>query len=123
MSHFDDLTPYSYFHPEEEAPGTVNIGWLDGWHPFPTGETSEAFRSRLQWLCRNRVKRTRGTYACDFCEGRNKPAGSAEIRVPGQGRVYAAPELVYHYVAVHDYLPPEEFIEAVLQCDEAEGPD
>ena len=28
--------------------------------------------------------------------------------------VYAAPQLVAHYVAVHQYLPPAVFIEAVL---------
>jgi hypothetical protein len=26
MAFFEDLTPYTYFHPEEEPPGTVNVG-------------------------------------------------------------------------------------------------
>jgi hypothetical protein len=121
MSHFEDLTPYTYFHPEEEAPGTANIGWLDRWHPFPTGETSAEFRSKLERLCQNRVKRTRGFYSCDFCQGRDKPHGSAEIRVAGKDRVYAAPEMVYHYVAEHNYLPPEEFIRAVLESEALMG--
>jgi hypothetical protein len=118
MTHFEDLTPYTYMHPEEEAPQTVNIGWLDRWHSFPVGETSEAFRIRLQQLCLDRMKRTRGFHSCDFCRGRNKPGSSAEIRVPGRKRIYAAPELVYHYVAAHNYLPPGEFIDAVLQSHE-----
>ena len=118
MTFFDDLTPYTYLHPEDEQPGTVNIGWLDRWHSFPTGETSEAFRGKLQQLCLRRVKQTRGFYSCDFCKGRDKPHGSAEIRVRGEGRVYAAPELVYHYVVIHNYLPPEEFIAAVLNSDQ-----
>lgn len=115
MSYFEDLTPYCYFHPEEEAAGTVNIGWLDSRHPFPTGETSEEFRAKLQRLCQNRVKQTRGFYSCDFCKGRDKPHSSAEMRVSKRGRVYAAPEMVHHYVAVHHYLPPEEFVQAVLE--------
>ena len=42
--------------------------------------------------------------------------GSAEIRVlGGGGKVYAAPNLIYHYVAKHKYRPPEEFIEAVMR--------
>lgn len=42
--------------------------------------------------------------------------GSAEIRVKAKdGRIYAAPNLIYHYVAEHDYDPPKEFIEALLQ--------
>ena len=32
----------------------------------------------------------------------------------GTNRIYAAPNLIYHYVAVHHYSPPEEFVEAVL---------
>jgi hypothetical protein len=119
VTFFDDLTPYTYLHPEEEQPGTVNVGWLDRWHPFPVGETSAEFRARLQQLCLRRVKRTRGFHACDFCKGRARPHGSAEVRVPGAGRVYAAPELVYHYVAAHGYKPPGEFIAAVLVWDES----
>ena len=119
MTFFDDLTPYTYLHPEEERPGTVNIGWLDRWHAFPAGETSEEFQAKLQHLCLQRVKQTRGFYSCDFCKGRNKPHSSAEIRVPGKGRVYAAPELVYHYVVAHAYKPPEEFIAAVLGWHES----
>ncbi len=41
--------------------------------------------------------------------------GSAEIRVFGSnGVTYAAPDMIYHYVAEHEYKPPDEFIEAVL---------
>ena len=124
MTFFDDLTPYTYLAPEEERPETVNIGWLDCWHPFPTGETSAEFRGKLQQLCQRRAKQTRGLYSCDFCKGREKPHGSAEIRVKGERRVYAAPELVYHYVVAHAYKPPEEFIAAVLAWDESsDGPE
>jgi hypothetical protein len=118
VSFFDDLTPYCYFPPERERSNTVNIGWIDRWHPFPVGPTSAEFREKLRKLCLVRVNRTRGIYHCDFCKGRNRPGGSAEMRVVGAGRVYAAPELVYHYVVAHSYKPPEEFIAAVLARDE-----
>lgn len=119
MTFFEDLTAYTYLHPEEERPGTVNIGWLARRHPFPTGKTSAAFRARLRQICQRVVKRTRGFHSCDFCKGRVKPHSSAEIRVEGDGRVYAAPELVYHYVVAHAYKPPEEFIAALLACNES----
>jgi hypothetical protein len=118
MAFFEDLTPYTYLHPEEERAGTVNIGWLDRRHPFPTWETGEDFRAKLLKLCKLRVKQARGFHACDLCTGRDKPRGSAEVRVPGAGRVYAAPELVYHYVVAHGYKPPGEFIAAVLAWDD-----
>lgn len=42
--------------------------------------------------------------------------GSAEIRVPSRlGVVYAAPDMIYHYIKDHDYVPPQEFIDAVLE--------
>jgi hypothetical protein len=56
MAFFEDLTPYTYLHPEEERAGTVTIGWLDRRHPFPTGETGEDFRAKLLKLCRPRVR-------------------------------------------------------------------
>ena len=40
--------------------------------------------------------------------------GSAEIRVEIGGHWLAAPDLVYHYVTDHAYLPPIEFIDAVI---------
>jgi len=44
--------------------------------------------------------------------------GSAEVRVVGRsGRVYAAPTMIWHYVAVHRYQPPREFIEAVMEME------
>ena len=50
-----------------------------------------------------------------FKYGRETFLGSAEIRVQGkEGKVYAAPTLIYHYVAAHDYDPPQEFVEALL---------
>jgi hypothetical protein len=114
VTFFADLTPYTYHHAEQEQPGTVNVGWLDRRHAFATGTTSAAFRDRLRLLCRRRVKQTRGFQPCYFCRGPYRPQGSAEIRVPGDGRVYAAPELVYHYVAAHGYRLPGEFVAAVL---------
>jgi CheY-like chemotaxis protein len=40
------------------------------------------------------------------------------MRVAGNGKVYAAPWLVHHYVVAHNYRPPDEFIAAVLAWDE-----
>jgi hypothetical protein len=40
--------------------------------------------------------------------------GNGEIIVKGEdGRRYAAPTLILHYIEAHHYLPPEEFIQAV----------
>jgi len=41
--------------------------------------------------------------------------GSAEVRVQGvDGTVFLAPDLVFHYVTEHGYLPPPSFLEALV---------
>ncbi len=121
MAFFEDLTPYTYLHPEEERPDTVNTGWLDRDHPFATGQTDEVFQAKLGLLCLRRVKQTRGFHSCNFCKGRERPVSSSEMRVAGPSRVYAAPTLVHHYVAAHCYRPPDDFIAAVLAWNEGSG--
>lgn len=128
--YFSDLTPYRYSSNEYSVLGTLNVGWLDRKYEYPTGETSSQFQERLLKFCASPVLRTRGYHYCVFCEHPNdimllEPAkvqwegqimrlGSAEIRVIYGENVYAAPNLIYHYVVEHNYKPPQEFIEAVL---------
>ena len=118
MPFFEDLTPYAYYHPDPDPSGTVNVGWVDWGQPYPEGETSEAFRAKLREVCQTKTRRTNGLYLCSMCFGPARPTSSDEIRVKGKGgRVYAAPALIAHYVEVHGYKPPEEFIEAVMTSD------
>jgi hypothetical protein len=141
MAFFEDLTPYTYFHPEEEAPGTVNVGWLEPGCRFPTGTTGDRFQAKLEQLCHRRVKQTRGFHLCGLCPWPRSSietrvtgglaavgpgsgelpqflGSSFEMRVAGVGVVFAAPSLVHHYVVAHGYRPPDEFIAAVLAWDE-----
>jgi hypothetical protein len=48
--------------------------------------------------------------------------GNGELRVIGTDAIYAAPTLVYHYAVNHSYLPPDEFVQAVL-ADPGPGSD
>lgn len=41
--------------------------------------------------------------------------GAKVIIVIGEDRNYAAPDLIYHYVTDHNYRPPDEFIDAVME--------
>jgi hypothetical protein len=46
--------------------------------------------------------------------GEMRLLGSAEIRVFSEsGAIYAAPDLIYHYMAAHRYKPPEQFVSAL----------
>src|ERR1700683_3987629 len=105
--YYADLSPYVYFTDESEA---TNIGWLDKQQPFPQGATPDGFIEILRILAGNPIRQTRGFHKYPFC-GNEK--GSSEIRVTAQdGKVYAAPILVIHYIEAHAYLPPREFVKA-----------
>jgi hypothetical protein len=78
------------------------------------------------------VNRTRGYHRCELCppsessadghtqapcEAGAYPLGDAEIRVRGKdGQVFAAPNLIAHYVAQHSYKPPESFALAAIRA-------
>ena len=128
MTYFPDLTPYRYFPGEHilSLP-CVNIGWLDVSEPFAVGNVPNQFCETLLKFClpEHLVRKTRGWHQCNLgnCpypvppESRGNQTiyfADAEIRVIGKTMIFAGPSLIYHYVAVHNYLPPNEFIQAVL---------
>lgn len=131
--YFEDLTPYSYDLPKPLA-GVRNVGWLDECHPFNCGTPPAGFAAALRlWLLHAKANQMRGFQLCRFCrfegyqlerykqieimvEGQKTYLGSAEIWIPSSdGSIFAAPNLILHYVEIHSYLPPPSFIEAVLQ--------
>lgn len=124
--YFPDLSPYVYFRPLD--PLILNIGWLENGHPCPTGSVPQYVLPMLIYLVHFPTHQTRGWHACTLCPRpvdtpvmfrtmrRALALGDAEIRVKGlNGRTYAAPDLIVHYVAVHGYRPPDEFIEALAR--------
>lgn len=139
MTYFPDFSQYSYsnrspseswdiharYVPPDEH-GDINVGWLGAGHPFPRGGPLGAAVERALLLCAARpVRNFRGCHACEFCDveictpsldGRDILLGNGEIRVRGgDGRWYAAPTLVWHYVTAHGYHPPAPFLEAVTE--------
>lgn len=131
MTYFKDLTPYTY----TDRPATgLNIGWLDPAEEYSKGDTSVEFKEALYLCCDHfSLNRMRGYHGCDFCPPEAtrgsawcaKPGhryradlGNGEIHVPGvrecAGKLYVAPTAIYHYVAEHQYRPPDNFIESVF---------
>jgi hypothetical protein len=132
MAYYPDLTPFEYYPGEERM---LNIGWLSAGQPFRRGPVPLAFAHELRLLAEHPVNLTRGHHVCEFCEPPGDliaafppykevwemfRSGNGEIHVrASSGTVYCAPTLVLHYVAEHQYQPPEEFIEAVIQQRES----
>lgn len=124
MAFFVDFSKYKYKNRQEE--NTVNIGWIEGTKDYCTGEVTKEFLLYLWEYMKFPFYQTRGIYHNITLDGENAmfiavfdgyeiPMGSYEIRVIDKlnNLVYAAPDLILHYIINHHYLPPKEFIEAV----------
>ncbi|WP_363796316.1 hypothetical protein ABU614_12705 [Lysobacter firmicutimachus] len=124
MAHFQDGSDYCYSE-YFEAPGTVNVGWLGNGMSFPRYPPSEELLSLIWQYTQFSVARARGVHYCDLCtsarcveerDGLALLLGAAEMRVFGsEGVIYAAPNMLYHYVRVHHYQPPEAFVRALQE--------
>jgi hypothetical protein len=128
MTYLKDLSDYTYHHSVFYRPGTKNVGWLGLGHDFKKEKPTEEILDTLWSFCKISVAQMRGMHECEFCStgdsykaernGEKLLLGDSEIRVFWRkGDIYAAPTLIYHYVSVHHYGPPGEFIRAL-----AEGP-
>jgi hypothetical protein len=131
--YFSDLSHYQYLL-GRTLPDVLNIGWLDHSMPFPQGRADSVFLKRLKdWFKISRVNLMRGIHLCNFCdseqwpppslkeqpsmnlEGKDVLMGSCEIWIPGDGSIiYASPAMIIHYVDDHQYSPPREFFNAVM---------
>ena len=134
MTFFRDLSPFR----EAVFPGTegaLNVGWLSPLRYCPTGSTPDAFRTKLFELCATPLIRARGFHTCllGLCKlrwrpwgtpvvvnGREVNLGAGIVIVRAADKIYAAPDLIYHYVMQHRYFPPRAFIEAVLELPNAD---
>lgn len=111
----------------ENLVATCSVGWLgeeqlrgaDGESCAPR----EELVSILWEFCRRSVLRRRGLHFCPVCNSaivasnndESLLLGGAEIRTFLNGRVYAAPDLIFHYIVAHGYSPPTAFVDSVLR--------
>lgn len=126
MTYSKDLTPYVYEAENGSGNDIKSVGWLAKDIDYPkASQPDPRFVERLWQFCRVSVGQTRGLHRCELCcsrdanvaqrDGDELLLGSAEIRViAGNGKLYAAPNLIYHYVVFHNYSPPQEFVDAAL---------
>jgi hypothetical protein len=130
-----DAEAYRVFYPDLSTECDVDrgshvraIGWLCKDHPFPTGPVPREFLTALRAHVQSAWQPVGmfGVHFCEFCPdprpGKGRIGGSGNVWVPTLSVVYVAPELIVHYIEVHSYRPPEEFIAAVLGCPEQDSP-
>ena len=117
MTYYPDLSACDYFG-STDVP-LVAIGWLENGRPVPTGEVPEQVFDQLRELLREPWgPACFGWHDCDLCVYRYGPSklgthrktmGSKNVFVPGDAKIYLAPELILHYIDQHGYSPPAEF--------------
>ena len=127
MSYYrEDLSQYGndfIYQVDRPSDDVRNVGWIDTTHPYNKWIPPEWFLDALYIACRHKVNLKRSYDHCRLCGALASPyplsadrfsrkvaLGDGEIRVRGQGIVHASPDLIYHYVEVHGYRPPDEFI-------------
>lgn len=120
MVWYKDLSPIDYT--SSEASTYVRpVGWLAKDHPYPIGDSPKEAYERLCDLFKNpfELRHYLGWHSCDLCQFKGE-RGVHNLFVPGNGVLYYSPELITHYINAHKYLPPPEFIEAVMRCPDTQ---
>ena len=128
MAIYRDLSDYTY-HDAFKAPGTKNIGWLGKGVAYPQGVVEQIPVAQILWqYCAVSIAESRGLHVCDLCDkhpygtftngDKSLILGGAEIRVFSFDRrtLFAAPNLIFLYVADHNYLPPVVFVFVFSFC-------
>jgi len=128
--YYEDLSSYCYYL---KTPVSIvkNVGWLESDTPYNTGVVDRNFLPRFAMIILGsdvidtEVNRIRSVHPCALADcdvqeiredGDRACLGAAEIWVPStkEGEFFAAPSMIYHYIEKHGYLPPKEYISAVM---------
>lgn len=116
MAYYKDLSLCGYFDHAPYFHGFKKlyaIGWLDEGKPYNKGKVSKEFIEKLKELYKNPHMRIYycGWHNCFIC---NKHMGDDQLFIPGKNKIYVCPKSVDHYIEEHNYCPPKEFIDAVM---------
>ncbi|MHA6912626.1 hypothetical protein ACQUJO_05720 [Ralstonia pseudosolanacearum] len=127
--HYADLTFYCRQIAPYTLSGVVNVGWLDMRSEFESGAVPAAFFERLKLIAggvgdfKALVEPIRELPVCEICgrvelrDAKGMLIPKAEIWVPADGKVYASPITILHFIEIHGYRPPVEYINAVIGTD------
>lgn len=123
MAWYKDLSSIDYFGPHASAHLRA-VGWLDKDQAFPIGDTDRDTFERLRELLKDPWEPciAVGGHECELCQFEGE-TGSSNLFVPGNGVIYVAPALITHYINSHKYLPPSEFVDAIMRCPDIRSMD
>jgi len=100
---------------ESQTKKVIAVGYLEKGTPFEKGELSEEFHKRLWAIWNGGYTLTSiGHHTCEFCG--HATSSAEKILYDGANKVeYVFPEMIFHYIKVHDFKPQKEFIEFIMR--------
>ncbi len=107
-SYFSDLTPYTYGSRRYDDT-CVNVGWLDGRLDYETGDVPVEFLKKLEGV--KMANFHKGSHVCELC---HQVSGNGVGMIKGKNKSYAFPQMIIHYIRDHNYKPPQEFIDLIM---------
>lgn len=118
MAAIPDLQPCRYF-PIATPERLLAVGWLGKHVEYKQGSVEDRFFRKLQALAVNPWQpfAAAGHHECELCQY-DAARFSANLFIPYDGVIYAAPVGILHYIATHWYRPPPIFMLAVMECPE-----
>lgn len=89
----------------------IKIAWLDNTNVFNVGSCPQSFIDKLKTFKPNIA--SHGYHDCPFCD-EAKSSCRYTFQIPGTLKYYDTPDMIIHYIEKHNYLPPQEFIDFIL---------
>lgn len=114
MAYFEDLANECDV---VAGPPIRAVGWLSSARPYSTGVVGERERLALErhLVEPYEIVRAMGPHSCEFCR---EHLESRNLMIPHGELLFVAPAMIGHYISAHAYLPPVEFLAAVVACPE-----
>jgi hypothetical protein len=121
MAYLEDLAPCDYFG-GEYADVLTAVGWLSDDVSFRIGQTPQASYEKTKALLIEPWQFCvfAGIHHCELCQF-DPPAGHRNLFIPNGTTIFVCPELITHYIAAHQYRPPDEFLAAVDVCPDGKS--
>lgn len=125
MAYFRDFTVCHYDSQSDWRCRLMAIGWIERGKPFDRGSVPAAVLDtiaalRAQFGASFPHLTCRGWHCCSLCGSFDTPHPLAQshinLYIPHRGFMFLAPGRVDHYIAEHDYAPPDSFVDALLAC-------
>lgn len=114
--HIPELSPQAYEPSMHTGAEVRAVGWL-GVDVPREGQIAPDLLAALRYYSKTCYHSDgyRGVHTCEVCKRGKRANSHGEFWIECRGLRYVLPMMVFHYIEVHRYLPPDEFLAALEQ--------